>query len=62
MFQVPEYPRRSKRIQRGISLAKDLNNELEQLAEDHNLTFSELVERCCAYALENMGDTKSTTE
>lgn len=41
-------------ISRTIRFTEDLFEELNQLAQDNNISFNYLVLQCCDYALKNM--------
>ena len=52
MFEI----RKVQSFNKTIRMSEDLIAKLENLACKNDISFNQLVVRCCEYALENLGD------
>ncbi len=57
MFKI-ENELKSANIARTVRFTEPLFEKLNDLAQEHNISFNLLVLQCCKYALENMDEGK----
>jgi len=51
-----------EKVNRTIRISKSFAEELHEIAQRKNITFSDLVVQCCEYALENLESNETSPE